>query len=63
MVNHLDQDGIFMYIETIMVFSWDSFIVYYHGREGIFMTRSRRYFHDLIERVFSCLDQAGIFMV
>ena len=48
---------VLMYFETIMVFSWDSFIGYYHDQKGIFMTRSRGYFHISIEEVFSWLDQ------
>ena len=36
-----------------MVFSWNSSIVYCLDREGIFMSRSRGYFHVSIKRVFS----------
>ena len=36
-----------------MVFSWNSFIVYYLDREGIFKSWLRGYFQVLIKRVFS----------
>ena len=42
-----------MNIEAIMVFSWNSHITYCLDREGIFMSRSRGYFHVSIKRVFS----------
>ena len=54
-----------MYIEIIMVFSWNSFIVYYLDREGIFMSRLRGYFQpDLNELdlyLVKCVFEGMIF--
>ena len=43
---------VLMYIKVVMVFSWNSSIVYCLDREGIFMSRSRGYFHVSIKRYF-----------